>query len=292
MPLFDTYLAVDWSAQAKPATGADSIWIAVLDREGDVTGDVTLSNPSTRHAAAAEIGALIARRHDHRVLLGIDIGLGYPAGTADLLGVAEPGVPAWRSTWQAIASQLVDDARNRNNRFEVAAALNRGSGEPAGPFWGCPPGRVLDGLTPTKPPVSALGAYRSTERALRAVGRRPKSMWQLTGAGSVGSQSLTAIPVLQRLLDDPSPRVEVWPLTTGLVVPTVERGGVVVAEVWPTMFDPTYPAGTVRDAAQVAHVARCCRDADAAGVLAGWFTPHVDGDVTSVVDEEGWVLGP
>jgi hypothetical protein len=118
------------------------------------------------------------------------------------------------------------------------------------------------------------------------------SMWQLTGSGSVGSQSLTAIPVLQRLLDDPSLRVGVWPFTTGLVAPTVAPGGVVVAEVWPTAFDPVYPAGAVRDAAQVAHVVTRCAAADATGTLAGWFTPDVGGDAANVVDEEGWVLGP
>lgn len=288
MPLFDTYVAIDWSAKATAATGADSIWVAALDRDGEVA----LSNPSTRHASARVLRDLIADRRDRRTLVGIDVGLGYPAGTADLFGLAEPGIPAWRATWAAIAAAIVDDERNRNNRFDVAAALNGRSGEPAGPFWGCPHGRVIDGLAPTKPARFALGAYRATERALRAAGRRPMSMWQLTGTGSVGSQSLTAIPVLHRLLDDPSARVEVWPFTTGLTVPEVVGGGVVLAEVWPTMFDPVCPPGTVRDAAQVAEVVLRCREADATGALARWFTPDVDDDADAVVTEEGWVLGP
>ena len=287
MPLFDSYVAIDWSAKAAPATGADSIWIAALDRDGEVA----LVNPPTRHAAARVLSGLIAARGDRRTLVGIDVGLGYPSGTADLLGFAAPRVPAWRATWAAIAAAIVDDERNRNNRFEVAAALNRGAGEAAGPFWGCPHGRVIDGLAPTKPAGFALGAYRATERALRASGRRPMSMWQLTGTGSVGSQSLTAIPVLQRLLDDPSVRMQIWPFTTALVAPQVEHGGVVVAEVWPTMFDPVCPPGTVRDAAQVAEVVRGFREADATGALTGWFTPDIGG-VADVVGEEGWVLGP
>jgi precorrin-8X/cobalt-precorrin-8 methylmutase len=251
VPLFDTYVAVDWSARAKPARGADSIWIAVLDRGGEAA----LSNPPTRRVAEAELRNAIGARPDGRVLVGIDVGLGYPAGTAALLEVAEPGVPAWRATWRVVASRIVDDDRNRNNRFEVAASLNRRSGEPAGPFWGCPHGRVVAGLAPTKPPAFALGAHRATERVLRDAGRAPMSVWQLTGSGSVGSQTLTAIPMLNRLLDDPTLRVGVWPFTTGIGAPATAPGDVVVAEVWPTLFDPPYPTGVIRDAAQVVHVA-------------------------------------
>ncbi len=31
--LFSAYVIVDWSAAAKPTTGADSIWIGVLKRD-------------------------------------------------------------------------------------------------------------------------------------------------------------------------------------------------------------------------------------------------------------------
>ena len=65
-----------------------------------------------------------------------------------------------------------------------------------------------------------------------------------------------------------------------------------VAEVWPTMFDPVCPPGTVRDAAQVAEVVRGLREADATGALAGWFSPDVGECAAAVVAEEGWVLGP
>ena len=41
--------------------------------------------------------------------------------------------------WDLLA-QLVDDRDdNANNRFEVAAELNRRVGPGPGPFWGCPP---------------------------------------------------------------------------------------------------------------------------------------------------------
>lgn len=286
-PAYDTYIAVDWSARATRATGADSIWIAVLD----TTGVPALVNPPTRSAAEAHLRAVLDERRDRRVLLGIDVALGYPAGTASALGLPASAAP-WRATWRRIAELIVDDERNANNRFAVAAALNLAMGSVAGPFWGSPPGRRFDGLAPTKPQEFALDEFRTTERALRAGGRRPMSVWQLAGAGSVGGQSLTAIPVLDRLLDDHG-AVEVWPFTTGLSVPAVAPGGVVLAELWPTAFDPPVPIGEPRDAAQVRHVTERLAVADRDGTLAGWWTPpEADPDVVHVVAEEGWVLGP
>ena len=271
-----------------PARGPDSIWIAVLDGADDRP---VLHNPRTRRDAAAVLAAIPGG--DVATLVGIDVGLGYPAGTAALLGLASADEAPWRAMWRRWHDEVVDDARNANNRFEVAAALNRAGGRPAGPFWGCPAGTVLDGLGPRKPPPDVLPEFRATELALRAAGRSPMSMWQLTGAGSVGSQSVTAIPVLERWRDELGERMVVWPFTCGLGEPRVAPGVVVVAEVWPTQFDPPYPAGTVRDAAQVDHVVRRLADADRSGELAGWFVPSVDpADVDRVVGEEGWVLGP
>lgn len=300
--LFDHYVVVDWSARSSPATGADSIWIATVDRARDGrAAPAALTNPSTRRAAEAALTDLLTVRAGGRTLVGIDVALGYPAGTADAFGLPAPsGVPAWRRMWAALEVAIVDDHRNRNNRFEVAAALNRAAGAGAGPFWGRPAATAIHGLDPTKPAPDArsvLAELRATELALRAARRRPMSVWQLMGAGSVGSQSLTAIPVLERLVAAGGGRIGVWPFTTGLGVPSTRPGDVVVAEVWPTAFDPSLPAGTVRDAAQVAHVASALADADAdadadAGArLRTWFAPTVP-DPASVVGEEGWVLGP
>jgi hypothetical protein len=286
-PRFGRYVAVDWSAKSSPATGPDSIWIAVLDTGSQA---VVLHNPPTRHEARALLAAVVV--DDAATLVGIDVGLGYPAGTAARFGLAA-GVAPWLATWRWFAEHVRDDHRNANNRFEVAADLNRRSGGAAGPFWGCPPGSEYDGLSPRKVAPDPLGPFRATELALRAAGRSPMSMWQLTGAGSVGSQSLTAVPVLAGWRDDLGERLVVWPFETGLAEPDVVANGVVVAEVWPTQFDPPYPAGTVRDAAQVAHVARALADADRSGELGRWFRPSVPADVArAVVDEEGWVLGP
>lgn len=279
-PLFDRYAVVDWSARAAPATGPDSIWIAELGADGTVA----LANPPTRHTAALALGELIERSAGDRLLIGIDVSLGYPAGTSELLGL---GGPPWEATWRLVASLVDDDHRNRNNRFAVAAELNRRAGGTPGPFWGCPPAHAEPALPRTKPAVFPVGEYRHAETLLRARRMRPASVWQLLGAGSVGSQTLTALPVLAALVARHG--VDVWPFTTGLAAPATRPGGTVVAEVWPTMFAPG--PGQVRDAAQVAGTVTALRAADRDRRLAAWFAPPVGAAHSAITAEEGWILG-
>ena len=50
MPLFDRYIAVDWSANNTPKLGADSIWSCLATR---ASADVLTHNHSTRREAEA-----------------------------------------------------------------------------------------------------------------------------------------------------------------------------------------------------------------------------------------------
>lgn len=276
-PRFDRYVAVDWSASATPKTGADSIWIADQARDGEPT----LTNPSTRRAAADALAAIVDAADSERILVGVDAALGYPVGTAQVFGVE--GDP-WRSTWRAVAELVTDHDGNGNNRFDAAAELNRRAGPGEGPFWGCPNDDHAPTLRRTKPARFPVDEFRSVERSLRSVGRYPKSAWQLLGVGSVGSQTLTLLPVLYDLLD----QVAVWPFTTGLDDDPAAR--VVIAEIWPSMFVESIPAGMVADAAQVAGTADAMLAADIDGVLTSWLRPEV-ADADAVCCEEGWILG-
>lgn len=275
--MFDRYVAIDWSASATPKTGRDSIWIADL-RHG---GTVDLSNPSTRAEAATVLSGIVDGQDGGRVLVGIDASFGYPQGSAAHFGLSDD--PPWLAMWTEITALANEDVRNRNNRFEVAAALNRRAAGDGGPFWGCPHDDLHPALERTKPPIFEVSEFRTVEALLRTGGRYPKSAWQLLGAGSVGSQTLTLIPVLYRLLD----RIGVWPFTTGLQQP---HDRVVVAEVWPGLFLRHVPVGMIPDAAQVVATAEAMRDADTTGELPTWFTPRVD-DPAPVEREEGWILG-
>lgn len=278
MALFDRYVAVDWSAAATPTTGANSIWVADL-----MPGRAPkLTNHATRALAAGWLGQVVGDAVEQRVLVGIDASFGYPQGSSMLFGLG--GVP-WRAMWHAVAGALSDDDRNLNNRFDVAAALNRSAGGNGGPFWGCPHDRFEPALHRTKPPMFEVPEFRLVEQRLRHMGRYPKSGWQLLGAGSVGSQTLTLLPYLHRLLD----RIEVWPFTTGLQTPS-GAPGVVIAEVWPSWFVDRIPPGAVADAVQVEATTAALRDADANGVLESWFCPSVD-ETATITEEEGWILG-
>ncbi len=289
--LFDRVVVVDWSAASAPRRGRDSIWMATLD-----VGGRAVENLATRRTAERRIADLVDGGGGRRTLLGVDFSLGYPSGTAAALGLAGP---PWRAMWALLEAEVSDGERNANNRFRVAAGLNRRAGDRPGPFWGRPPAQAVDGLSRTKPDGIELPEWRATERALRAHGRRPFSSWQLLGAGCVGSQSLLGIPVLERLRRGGGDRVHVWPFTTGLAVPQVAPGDLVVAEVWPSLVDieavdVEAVAGRhpVRDAVQVEVLAGHLADLDRRGLLAKLFNPAVDAAVAeSVIAEEGWVLG-
>ena len=86
--LFDAYIMVDWSAAAKPVTGANSIWIGILARDARLKFQFKAVNPDTRLKARSFIEDMVGRltgRGD-KVLLGFDFSLGYPAGTAQAAG--------------------------------------------------------------------------------------------------------------------------------------------------------------------------------------------------------------
>jgi precorrin-8X/cobalt-precorrin-8 methylmutase len=289
-PRFDTFLVVDWSANAQPKQGRDSVWWAHLEA-GALRARVR--NPATRHAALAQLRALLLQElaRGRRVLLGVDFALGYPRGLAQALGLRGP---AWRATWAEWARRMRDDAGNRNNRFDVAAQLNAQLTGGAGPFWGRPAGLVLPTLPAHRAfdyPVRGLAERRLTERRVRAA----QPVWKVAYAGSVGGQSLCGVPAMLSLLEDPviGPHLRVWPFQTGFGLPPA-RPSIVLAEVYPSLV-PVAPRGAaVKDALQVVALARHFAHEDAAGRLEARFA-QPEGlerrQVRAVLDEEGWILG-
>ena len=117
--MFDTFATVDWSAATVPRIGRDSIWICWHAKDGE-----RLENPPTRHAAKALLDEMLAASlsRGERVLLGFDFPFGYPAGFAARLGLSGP---PWRAVWDEIAGLIEDTEENGNNRFQIAADINR-----------------------------------------------------------------------------------------------------------------------------------------------------------------------
>ena len=114
----------------------------------------------------------------------------------------------------------------------------------------------------------------------------------------MGSQTLLGIPWLHRLRTDRrlARFSRVWPFETGFIPSPASRAGpsVVHVELWPSFVPAAGEPDVVRDARQVATVARHLAERDADGTLATLFQPPTElrgADLATVTGEEGWVLG-
>jgi molybdopterin-guanine dinucleotide biosynthesis protein B len=274
--LFDRVTVVDWSAAGAPTPARpsrDSIWIATA---GPGPQDEAVSTHRTRRAAEAHLAALVGAGGRH--LIGFDFPMGYPAGlAARLTGRASArAVHAW------LARHLTDGPDNRNDRFALAAAINRELGGP-GPFWGRPAALDLPDLPARRLvdyPALGLAERRAVERAVP----RAQPVWKLYTTGSVGSQALTGLPVIHRLAEQGA---RVWPFEP------LAAAGVVLAEVYPSLLAAEVAAHmaqsgeAVKDRAQVRLLARALLRLDQDGGLAPLLAPPPD----AAAAEEGWILG-
>ena len=297
--LFDAYVVADWTAAETRKLGDTSLWIGVAKRDVRFRLYAETHNVATRAEGEALLASILAdhRKRGDRVLVGLDFNFGYPAGTAARLGL--DGTP-WQAMWKFIASNIVDKADNTNNRYQVAAKMNRLMTDEAWPFWGAPAKQAQRWLTTTKPPAGAgadIPEFRATEDAARRGRLQPKSVWQMHGAGAVGGQTLVGVPAVRRLLDSLGPSGAVWPFGTGwreLTPDDVEPLSALVVEVWPSLF-PTKPEpGEFKDQAQVRTTAEALARLDEAGDLAKAFGPPKDATpelIAQVEQEEGWILG-
>jgi molybdopterin-guanine dinucleotide biosynthesis protein B len=260
--LFDRVIVVDWSASATPSPArpsADAIWIGEASAADDRTDYFR-----TRQAAEAALHDRLAG--DDRVLIGFDFPLGYPAGFAKRL----TGVPEARAIHGWLAERIEDGPDNRNNRFQVAAAINQRFGA-RGPFWGCPTAEAGPHLSPRREvdyPALRLSERRAVERSIP----RAQPVWKLYTTGSVGSQALMGLPVVHRL------GLPVWPFD-----PPASR---MVAEVYPSLLaGAVAQTGGIKDAAQVQLLARALWNLAQRDRLAPLL------DTPQIAREEGWILG-
>jgi hypothetical protein len=155
-----TVLAVDWSGRRSGE--ARHLWTA------EATGGTLLALTAGRTRDEL-VDDLVARLdHDPSLVVGFDFSFSLPAWFLDAQG------------WAA-APDLWDAAASRGEHWLR---------ECAPPFWGRT-GR-------TRPPGQEQ--LRRTEAGIAAVGGiRPKSTFQIGGAGSVGTGSVRGFPALARL---------------------------------------------------------------------------------------------
>ncbi|WP_431297831.1 molybdopterin guanine dinucleotide synthesis [Tabrizicola sp. BL-A-41-H6] len=264
---FDRVVIVDWSGRSSRSPKAackDAIWVGICE-DGRET--------QTYHRSRADAEAILRRllQDGGHQLIGFDFPMGYPAGLAERL----TGTASARALHAWIAAQIKDAPDNANNRFDVAARVNRHLGL-KGPFWGCPKARPLASLSSLKD--VDYGALRLAEKRRVEVENPPaKPVWQLLGAGSVGSQALLGIPVVHRLAATFG--AAVWPFEP--------VAALTLAEVYPSLLARAITAAgdSIPDRAQVRLLARALWRLAQKDRLAPLLeTPEIAG-------EEGWILG-
>ena len=294
--LFSAYVIVDWSAAAKPTTGADSVWIGVLKRDIRFRMAFESYNPATRAEAETRLGAVLddLKKRGERALLGFDFPLGFPRGFAAALKL--PGEQPWRAVWDQLDRMVKDKADNTNNRFGVGSEINRRLTGGPFPFWGCPPKDALTTLQPkrTRPHgPDDLPEFRHADLAAKGAA----SIWKLYYNGSVGGQAILGIPFLRRLKLARGGALKVWPFETGFKALTeadLEGVEVVAAEVYPSMLKAQGAPGEVKDLTQVRAMAEHFARLDEANRLGAVFGPPKSTPPDVVLDaerEEGWILG-
>ena len=121
-------------------------------------------------------------------------------------------------------------------------------------------------------------------------------MWQLAGAGAVGSQAIMGLPVLNRLRRRFAPEVAVWPFETGFQdfsPEALENTDCVFAEIYPSTVPVAPKPGEILDEIQVKTLSARLESLDSAGELAEAFGPPdsiSDREIHRITTEEGWIL--
>jgi hypothetical protein len=298
--LFGAYVILDYSAAEGKKTGESSVWIGVMKRDVRFRLSYESHNPATRAEALTLLKSILADLHKRgdRIFVGVDFSLGFPRGTAAKLALN--GTP-WSAMWDFLAKNIVDKPDNTNNRFAVAAKMNRLMTDDAYPFWGCPKSAAQKWLSTLKPAsFGAFPEYRLSEEAARASSvktAQPKSLWQMHGAGVVGGQSMLGIVAVKTLRETLGDKAKIWPFETGfeaLTEANLEGADTVIAEVYPSLYPGDPEAGEVKDATQVRLTAKTFAEMDDKGefaVLFGAPKGLSETDLAIASTEEGWILG-
>lgn len=345
MPLFDTYVMVDWSASSEKRPSKkpkkDAIWWAVRSNEdsGDVVDrlreirgtrdeEIVPSSESggqvyeeTRKTAIEHIRSFLLEEAEkaRRVLVGFDFAFGYPDGFAQRITGEASAISMWRWLHERMLVREPD-------RFKVAkglnAKINRDYGE-EGPFWDVGTEvrskKELRALASSggKPPHNPYGKglkewpfnfceMRETDKM--AVGTKP--VWQLSGAGSVGSQALLGMPWVLELIDTltensvlPRDRCVVWPFDKGFEwTPQGDRPQITIVEIYPSLIRDAVEKHMrdreIVDCAQVRLNALAFSLLDGNGGLESLFagprtlgTDLCKGRMEAAMREEGWIFG-
>lgn len=260
--MFDTILMVDWSGgNDRGATPArDAIWTCL-------NGADPMYHRNRQVAETYLCDILDQERAvGRRVLAGFDLCFGYPAGLAQtLIGKNDP-----LALWDWFETRVQDSPKG-NNRFDLAAEINRHF-PGVGPFWFNNLNRDIADL-----PRKASERHGHGLPEARATDQGAFSPWQLGGAGAVGSQVIMGLPTLSRLRKRYQSDLAVWPFQPA-------DAQIVLAETYFSQLPVALAQAIdpIKDAAQVRTYA---------DTFAQLSTDQWDQLLNVPPTSEGWVLG-
>lgn len=268
MSLFERHIVVDWSGgnDTGPTPRKDAIWACLHGAEPLYFRNRILCEDWLARQIEDALSARV------RLFIGFDFAFGYPAGFSRALTGSDDPLALW--TW---LEERIEDAPKTNNRFDLAGKINAGL-EGTGPFWGNGLARDIDHL-PRKG-LSRTGHPFAERRVVEELATGSFPVWQLSGAGAVGSQVLMGLPVLARLRHRFAGQISAWPFEPS------DRP-IAFVEVWPSLIRDAVALApdAIKDAAQTRILARAVAKADAARQLSDMLEAGAQGG------EEGWILG-
>lgn len=267
MTRFDRFVIVDWSSgkDTGPKPKKDAIWLSDNGEKPEYLRNRQLAEDRLVKAIQNALAS------NERLLIGLDFPFGYPAGFAQALtGVAHPF-----AVWDWLEARI-DDHPKANNRFALADEINA-LFPGIGPFW-------FNGLQkqdfdhlPRKD--TRVGHGMTDRRTCEMVANGAFTCWQMGGAGAVGGQIFTGMPVLSRLRQRFENDVAIWPFET------LDKQ-IAFIEIWPGLINPVVKEaerqGGVRDAHQVRLLAKAMSNLN-------------ETQLAKMLDisapEEGWIFG-
>lgn len=284
MPLFDVYIAVDFSGAKDANRQKASIALAEIER-GSAPRIET-----DRFTRFDVIWFLLQRILHHnsagrRVLAGFDFCFSFPDG----FWAALTNSPAdWGSLIRGMAEGVVNlpaivDKPESNARKWAEMANQRIARKldmKTGPFWG-------PGFSQITNPGFPFSRSQFAER--RLVERREpgfKSVFQVGGQGAVGLQSLCGIPYLHHIRTtcaQQKANLHCWPFDGWNVEPSSH----LMVEFYPALFNQ----GEKSHASDALACGNWAMEMDDEGELATYLHPGLSDSENAQAVVEGWVLG-
>ena len=257
-PLFDRYIGIDYSGAQTPISSLKGLRVYLGDR---LTEPAEVPPPPSprRYWTRKGIAHWLCERlaESQRTLIGIDHGFSFPLQYFERYGLP----PDWPAFLQDFHRHWPTDEDHMYVDFVREGGHGNGAARTGDPRW-----------------------LRLTERRARGT----KSVFRFDVHGSVAKSTHAGLPWLLFIRRHAAGLVHFWPFD-GWQPPA---GRSVVAEVYPALWNRTFPTGTrTSDQHDAYSVAAWFRNTDTAGRLGECFHPMLTPSERAQAEAEGWILG-